>query len=85
MNLYECQEFFKKLYPTKEINFSFDEKCHRIYEIILTEGIPNPVHHVENNKVRVDVEGMDTIYVPIMPHRECCTNDLMMEKLKVLI
>jgi diaminopimelate epimerase len=70
MNLFEAQEFFKSMYPNKKINFEFDEKCHRLHEVVYTEGNPHVVHHVENNKVKVSVEGMDSMYVPIAPHRE---------------
>lgn len=70
MNLYEAQDFFKKTYPGKKISFEFDEKCHRVHELIYTDGNPNVVHHVENRQVKVTVEGMDPMYVPIDPHRE---------------
>jgi hypothetical protein len=70
MNFFEAQDFFKQMYPGKEMKFSFDQKCHRFYEIVITDGKPNPIHHVENNKVKVEVSGMDPIYVPIQPHRE---------------
>lgn len=69
MNFYECQEFFKQMYPDKKITFEFDEKCHRQIEIICTDGNPNMVHHIECNKVKVTVFGMAPIYVPIQPHR----------------
>lgn len=73
MNYFEAKEMFKKMYPEKKIDFEFDEKCHRVHELIYTDGKPNPVHHIENDKVKVSVEGMDAIYVPIQPHRECAT------------
>lgn len=71
MDFFSAQDFFQKLYPGKDIKYEFDEKCHRKHELIYTDGIPNPVHHVENDKVKVTVEGSDPIYVPIAPHREC--------------
>ena len=77
MDYFQAQDFFKQLYPNKKISYEFDEKCHRVHELIYTDGVPNPVHHVENDKVKVSVEGMDPIYVSIMPHRECYTWDLM--------
>ena len=70
MNLYECQEWFKQMYPGKKVDFSFDEKCHRQHDLMFTDGKPNLVHHVEYKKVKVTVEGMDPMYVPIAPHRE---------------
>ncbi len=73
MNFFEAQDMFKKMYPGKEIKFEFDEKCHRFHELIYTDGVPNPVHHIESNKVKVSVEGMQPIYSPIQPHRECVT------------
>ena len=73
MNYYQVQDMFKSMYPGKTITYEFDEKCHRIHELIYTDGKPNPHHHIENQKVRVNVEGMDPIYVPIIPHRETCT------------
>ena len=77
MNFYEAQEFFAKLYPGKKISYEFDDKCHRFYELVFTDGVPNPVHHIENRQVKVTVEGMDPLYVPIMPHRECADWDYM--------
>jgi len=79
MNLYQAQEFFKQLYPGKEIKYDFDDKCHRFYEIIITDGQPNPVHHCECNKVKVIVDGMDPIYVPIAPHRLAIEHTYMTE------
>lgn len=73
MNFFQAQDFFSQMYPGKKIIYEFDEKCHRFHELVYTDGIPNPVHHVENHKVKVTVEGMTPIYVPIMPHRECYT------------
>lgn len=70
MNFFQAQDLFKQMHPGKEIKFEFDEKCHRIHELVYTDGVPNPIHHVENNKVKVTVEGMDSIYVPIISHRE---------------
>jgi hypothetical protein len=77
MNFFQVQDLFKQLHPGKKVSFEFDEKCHRQHEIIYTDGIPNPMHHIENNKVKVSVEGLAPIYVDIIPHRECCTWDQM--------
>lgn len=70
MDLFELQEFMGKLYPEKKITYEFDEKCHRVHELIYTNGVPNPIHHVENDRVKVNVEGMAPVYSPIRPHRE---------------
>jgi len=77
MDFFQAQDFFKQAYPDKKVTFTFDEKCHRFYELTITDGKANPVHHIENNKVRVDIEGLPSIYAPIMPHRECCTLEYM--------
>lgn len=73
MDYFEAQELFNNMYPDKKITYEFDEKCQRFHELVYTDGIPNPVHHIENNKVKVSVEEMDPMYIPIAPHRECCT------------
>ena len=70
MDFFQAQDFFKQMYPGKKISYEFDEKCHRKLEVILTNGNPNSVHHVESHQVKVMVEGMDPVYVPIQPHRE---------------
>jgi len=57
------------MYPDKEIKFEFDKKCHRELNIIFTEGMAHPVHHVAFNRVKVTVPGMDPQYWPIQPHR----------------
>lgn len=69
MNFFEAQDFFKQMYVGKKITFEFDEKCHRFIEIVHTDGLPHEMHHLECNKVKVNVEGMDSIYIPIQPHR----------------
>lgn len=79
MNLYETQDLFKQMHPGKEIKFVFDKKCARFYELVLTDGEFNPVHHVENHKVKVEVEGMEPIYVPIAPHRQNFEHKYMMK------
>lgn len=73
MNFFEAQDLFRQIYPDKQITFEFDEKCQRVNEIIYTDGVPNEFHHIENNKVKVNVQGMDPVYVSIAPHREICT------------
>lgn len=69
MDFFEAQDFFKNMYPGKKINYEFDDNCHRKVEIIHTDSKPNMIHHVECNKVKMTVEGMPAIYVPIMSHR----------------
>jgi len=73
MDFFQVQDFFKQMHPEKKISYEFDDKCHRFHELVYTDGIPNPIHHVENHKVKVTVEEMAPIYVPIAPHRECYT------------
>jgi len=70
MDFFQAQDFFNQMYPGKEIKYEFDEKCHRVHELIYTDGKPNQYHQVENNKVKVTVEGQEAVYVSIMPHRE---------------
>lgn len=77
MDFFQAQDFFKQMYPEKKISFEFDEKCQRVHELIYTDGKPNPFHHVENNKVKVTVEGQAPVYVAIMPHREVFTWEYM--------
>lgn len=77
MDFFQCQDTFRQMYPGKNISYEFDENCHRIYEIVLTDNIPNPFHHCESHKVKVMVEGMNPIYVPIQPHREVFTWEYM--------
>ena len=70
MDYFELQEFMQAANPGKKIFYEFDENCHRIIEIVLTEGKPNLAHHVESRRVKVTVAGSDPVYVPITPHRE---------------
>lgn len=69
MNFFQAQDFFKKLYPGKNIFFEFDDKCHRFHELVFTDGKPHSLHHIECDKVKVTVEGNVPIYVDIVPHR----------------
>lgn len=69
MNYYEAQEFMNKMYPGKKITFDFDSLCVKQIEVMHTNGLPNQMHHIEFQQVKVSVEGMDPIYMPIAPHR----------------
>jgi hypothetical protein len=69
MDFFEAQAFFQQLYPDRLVTFSFDDRCHRIHEVIFTEGLPNMHHHVECDHVKVDIADMPTQYVKIKPHR----------------
>lgn len=73
MDFFEAQEFFKKMYPDKLIRYDFDESCHRLSELVFTEGLPNLVHHLECRQVKVTVDGQDPFYAPIKPHRIGCS------------
>lgn len=73
MDFFSAQDFFKQMYPGKKIDYEFDEKCHQKHELIYTEGKPNAHHHVENDRVKVTVEGLPSVYVKILPHREVFT------------
>jgi len=75
MNFFQAQTFFKRMYPNKEIQFEFDEKCLGRVELEYTDGELNPIHHVENNKLKVTVFDMDAIYVDIAPHRQNFTTE----------
>ena len=70
MDFFQTQDFFNQMHPGKEIKYEFDDKCHRVHELIYSDGKPHPHHHVENNKVKVTVEGQPAVYVTINPHRE---------------
>ena len=70
MNIYEAKEFFKKMHPNNLVTFSFDDTCIRHLECVMTEGLPNIVHHVEYNKLKASVQGGSDFYIPIQSHRE---------------
>ena len=73
MNFFEAQEVFKQMHSDKIVTFEFDKNCIGLMEIVHTDGKPNPVHHIEYQKVKVSIEGQDSIYFPIAPHRMCCS------------
>lgn len=73
MDFYEAIEFFKGMFPDKQITYEFDDKCQRSLEIIHTDGLPNVVHHIECNKVKINIDGIPPQYVPIKPHRLGCS------------
>ena len=82
MNLFQVEDFFKSTYPGKNISLDFPKECHRQYEIMMTDGKPNPHHHIECRHVMVTVEGMSPMKVPIAPHRMTPTHKEMMDLLK---
>lgn len=73
MNLYETKDFFKKLYPNKEVLFEFDNNCIRSIEITQTEGKAHLYHHIDYDKLKVTPNGDPSVYIPISNHREVCT------------
>lgn len=75
MNFFEAQEFFKKMHPDKLVTFEFDDKCIRQIESIYTDGEMHDINHIEYRQVKVTPSGMDSIYVPIQPHRMLISAD----------
>lgn len=69
MDFFQAQDLFKKMFPGKDIKYEFDELCQRQHDIVYTAGQPNLMHHVENDKVKITVDGQTPIYAPITPHR----------------
>lgn len=72
MNLYEAIEFFSRANPEKNVLCNFDKKCIKTIELTFTDGNLNEIFHVENNRLKVSVEGSDPVYIPIQSHRFCC-------------
>jgi len=75
MDLFELQDFVKASFPEKEATYSFPVESHRCYEIMMTDGKPNPQHHLECRKVLVKIDGEPDKYYPIKPHRMCLTTE----------
>lgn len=69
MDYFQAENFFKNLFPDKEIFLEFDEKCIRQIECIMTDGLPHHKNHIEFNKLKATIEGMNPMYVDISPHR----------------
>lgn len=70
MDFFSVKETFTNMFPDKLKTFTFDDKCIRKMEIILTDGLPNLQHHVEYDKIKVSIEGIPDQYVKIAPHRD---------------
>lgn len=81
MDLFQAQDFMKEMYPSKDISFEFDDNCHRIVEMVFTNGSPHLMHHVECNKVKVNIPGEPSRYVPISPHRITTTLNALVQYL----
>ena len=75
MNLYEAKETFEKLYPNKTVNISFDQKCYKKIEICFYDGLINENHHIEYDKVKMEIEDLEPTYIPIQPHRDTLSID----------
>jgi hypothetical protein len=81
MNLYEAQDFFKQMYKDKKVVIEFDDKCIRKIECIYTDGNLHDTNHIEYRNVKVSVEGMESVYVPIQPHRMLISADQIKQKI----
>lgn len=75
MNFFEAQEFFKKIYPDRLLTFEFDGKCIHQIEAIHADGEMREVNHIEYRYVKVTPQGLQSIYVPIQPHRMLISAD----------
>lgn len=71
MDIYEAQNLISLLYAGKQIQFGFDDACIQTYEVNRFSGSLGTHHHIQYNKIKADIEGIDQpIYMPINPHRE---------------
>jgi len=82
MDLFESKNLFRNMHPDKNLTFSFDDKCIRKCEIVFTDGKPNEINHVENDKVKIFIEDQEAFYVPIDSHRECCDIEFILSKIQ---
>jgi len=70
MDLIELAEFLSSENPGKQIQFAFPIECHRFYEIVMTDGKPNPEHHIECRSAQVLIEDKDPYFQKLSsPHR----------------
>lgn len=74
MDFQEAKETFSNMFTDKSVTYTFDDNCIRQIELIMEDGFPNIVHHVEYNKVKISVEGLPDKYVPIQSYRMTITN-----------
>jgi hypothetical protein len=75
MNFFEAQEFFKQMYPGKPVLFEFDSSCIRFIECVHTDNEMHDTNHIQYEKLKVTVQGMQPVYIPIMPHRMLISAD----------
>jgi hypothetical protein len=75
MDIYQVEDLFKKIYKNKKVEISFDPLCVKTIEIGFLNGVPNEVHHLEFDRVKVTVDSAEDNYVDIMPHRDVMSFD----------
>ena len=86
MDIFDLQEFLKRQYPEKQVSFAFPPATHRIYELVMTDGKPNPNHHVECNAVQVLIDGKDPYIEKLTaPHRLTISHEQMKIILKEVL
>ncbi len=62
------------MFPDKLVSFEFDQNCYHSIEVMMTEGLPNLIHHIECRQVKLKVDGEPDRYVPLgNPHRIGCS------------
>lgn len=82
MNFAQAQETFNTMFPDKNKEYGFDEKCVHKMDAMFTDGNPHLAHYVEYNKVKVIIEGLPELYIPLMPfHRVMATWKFLKEKI----
>lgn len=70
MNLYDAEVFIQSMYPGKEITFGFDDRCVKLYEVDLTNAVPDTSSFIQYGKVKAVIQDVvDPLYFPIDPHR----------------
>lgn len=86
MDLFHLQEHLKKENPEKKVTFEFPLSTHRIYEIVMSDGKPNPNHHVECQSVNVVIEGKEPYIERLTsPHRLTISREHMQEIIKQVL
>lgn len=73
MNVFQAKEIFNNVFKDKKLEWGFDNNCMTSLCCFTSEGLPNSMHVIYFNKVKLTLEDGTINYIPIEDHQATMT------------
>jgi len=70
MKIFDVKKTVEQMNPGKNVSVDLDNASICAFELICDGGNPNLFGHVVFHKAKIQIEGMDPMYMPIEHHRQ---------------